>query len=142
MRHKSKCLWHQQIYWANSLPRISPQVMIHLRFPSVLIMQPTVHRLHLSAVKHLPLLCVSEESASDQLHFADLQSANQTLHGSRTGTPEQVPSGGCRHQDSLGGSHHPRHRTKDSSSKVGGYLQIDRRTPGCRGRYTEYEDSP
>ena len=24
MRHKSKCLWHQQIYWANSLPRISP----------------------------------------------------------------------------------------------------------------------
>lgn len=50
-----------------------------------------------------------QESAPDQLHFADLQSAHQTLHGSRTGTPEQVPSGSSCHQDSLSGSHHPRH---------------------------------
>ena len=51
----------------------------------------------------------SSRSAPDQLHFADLQSAYQTLYGSRTGTPEQVPSGGCRHQDCLSRSHHPRH---------------------------------
>ena len=62
MRHKSNCLWHQQIYWANSLPPISPQVMIHLRFPSVRIMQPPAHLLHLSAVQPPPLPRVSEES--------------------------------------------------------------------------------
>lgn len=62
MRHKSKCLWHQQIYWANSLPPISPQVMTHLRFPSVRIMQPPAHLLHLSAVQHSPQLHASEES--------------------------------------------------------------------------------
>ena len=62
MRHKPKCLWHQQIYWANSLPTISPLAMTHLRFPSVRTILPTAHLLHLLAAKHPPLPCVSEES--------------------------------------------------------------------------------
>lgn len=73
IRHKFQSLWHLQIYWANSLPPISPQVMIHLRFPFVRIMQPPAHLLHLLAVQHPPMPHVSEESphplASLQLPF-------------------------------------------------------------------------